>query len=250
MRLQSKSQWFIIGSPFIQLEEERVICNVYYFSTEELERIKQETMKDISNEMYYIGTYDALYAHLIMVIIQGTETLFPNAEKLKVLQPFNARSWFSRIARDYFGAFTFWLYSEIPNDRKITLSSLAQLIHQMYSQQNQYSLKSYMDYLSSNDGNISKNRVDVDINNRDYHCTSWRKFCMLNANFHGTNDGYPMFIGPTKYRGLRYSMMLDENKEDQSIYVIFGLKEQHYRNMIRQNFLHKYREISALDKTT
>jgi hypothetical protein len=116
----------------------------------------------------------------------------------------------------------------------------------MYSKQNQFSLKYYNAYLSSDDGNIGKNQIDADISHQDFHCTSWRKFHMLNANFYRTNDGYPIFVGPTKYRGLRFSIMLDANRNDQSIYVIFGLKEQHYHNMIEQNLLHKYRDNSLL----
>lgn len=33
-----------------------------------------------------------------------------------------------------------------------------------------------------------------------------------------------------------------QDRNDQSINVIFGLKEQHYQNMIKQNLLHKYRD--------
>ena len=74
----------------------------------------------------------------------------------------------------------------------------------MYSKQTEYSLKYYNAYLSSDDGNIKKNQLDADISNQDFHCTSWRKFHMLEANFDGYDNGYPIFIGPSKYRGSRY----------------------------------------------
>jgi hypothetical protein len=233
-----------LGSPFVRTQEERIICKVYYFSMEELIKIKEEAMKDLSKEIDYISTYDALYAHLIIVIAEATQTSFTDNNKIKILQPFNGRSCFSPPALDYFGAFTFWLYSQIPTDREVNLSSLSQLIHQMYSKQNQSSLKFYNAYLLSDDGNIKKNQLDADISNKDFHCTSWRKFHMLEANFDGSDNGYPIFIGPSKYRGLRYSIMMDANRKDQSINVIFGLKEQDYKRMTEQNFLHKYRENS------
>ena len=82
------------GSPFIRKQKQRVICKVYYFSMEELKNIKEEAMKDLSNEIDYISTYDALYAHMIMVIADATQTSFTDKNKIKILQPFNGRSCF------------------------------------------------------------------------------------------------------------------------------------------------------------
>jgi Zn-dependent oligopeptidase len=77
----------------------------------ELTKIKEEAMKDLSKKINYIGTHDALYAHLIMVIVEATQTSFTDNNQIKIVQPFNDRSCFPLSALDYFGSFTFWSYS-------------------------------------------------------------------------------------------------------------------------------------------
>ncbi|CAF3310873.1 unnamed protein product [Rotaria sp. Silwood2] len=231
-------------SPFVQTPRQHVICKVYHFSTSELKNIKEEAMKGLTNRADYISTYDSLYAHIILVINKASQPSLNQNKKIKILQPFNGRSRFvpshSQVVLGYFGCFVFWIYEEVPIEESLTLSSLAQTIHNMYSKQDENSLRYYNAYLSSDDGNIRKNRVDADICNCDFHCTSWRKVDMLEASFHG-NDSYPIFNGPTKYRGSRFCIMMDANRNDESINVVFGLKEQEYERMLEQNLLHKYR---------
>jgi shikimate O-hydroxycinnamoyltransferase len=229
------------GSAFVQEQQQRVICKVYYFSTNELENIKKEASKDLPNSIDYISTYDALYAHMILTIAQATQTSL--TDNIKILQSLNGRSSFvasqSPAVLNYFGSFAFWLYAKIPSDQEPTLSSLAQLIHEMYSKQSEHSLRDYNAYLMSDDGVIKKNQVDADIINRDFHCASWRKINMLGAKF--GNSGFPIYSGPTDQLYPRYFAMKDAHATDQSVNILLALKEQDYQRMIQQNILHKYR---------
>jgi hypothetical protein len=229
------------SSAFIQVQQQRVICKVYFFSVDELKNLKKEASKHLPESIDYISTYDALYAHMILVIAQATQTSLTN--NIKILQSLNGRSSFvsssSPAVLNYFGSFPFWLYDEIPSDQEPTLSSLAQLIHQMYSKQSEHSLRDYNAYLMSDDGSIHKNRVDADIINRDFHCASWRKVNMLGPNF--GNSGFPVYSGPTYQLYPRYFPMMDAHATDESINILLGLKEQDYQRMIQQNILHKYR---------
>jgi shikimate O-hydroxycinnamoyltransferase len=229
------------ATPFIQVQQqERVISKVYFFSTNELENLKKEASKDLPKSDDYISTYDALYAHMILVIAQATQTSL--TDNIKILQSLNGRSRFvsscSPNVLNYSGSFPFWLYGTIPSDQEPTLSSLAQLIHEMYSKQTEHSLRDYNAYLMSDDGDISKNQVDADIINRDFHCASWRKVNMLGANF---GNGFPIYSGPTKQFYPRYFAMKDTHAKDGSINILLGLREQDYERMIQQNILHKYR---------
>ncbi|CAF3769030.1 unnamed protein product [Rotaria sp. Silwood1] len=230
------------GSPFTQVQQQqRVISRVYFFSANELNNIKKEASKDISKPADYISTYDALYAHMILVIAAATQTSL--TDNIKVLQSLNGRSRFvsccSSAVLNYFGSFPFWLYAEIPSDREPTLSSLAELIHETYSKQTEHSLREYNAYLMSDDGDINKNRVDADIINRDFHCASWRKGNLFDGNF--GNSGYPIYTGPTDHLYPRYFPMMDSYARDGSVNIVLGLREQDYERMIQQNMLHKYR---------
>ncbi|CAF1138202.1 unnamed protein product [Rotaria sp. Silwood1] len=231
------------GSPFtqVQQQQQRVISRVYFFSANELNNIKKEASKDISKPADYISTYDALYAHMILVIAAATQT--PLTDNIKVLQSLNGRSRFvsccSSAVLNYFGSFPFWLYAEIPSDREPTLSSLAELIHETYSKQTEHSLREYNAYLMSDDGDINKNRVDADIINRDFHCASWRKGNLFDGNF--GNSGYPIYTGPTNHLYPQYFPMMDSYARDGSVNIVLGLREQDYERMIQQNMLHKYR---------
>jgi shikimate O-hydroxycinnamoyltransferase len=229
------------GSAFVQEQQQRVICKAYYFSTDELENIKKEASKDLPNSSNYISTHDALYAHMILVIAQATQTSL--TDNIKILLSLNGRSSFvasqSPTVLNYFGSFAFWLYSKIPSDQEPTLSSLAQLIHEMYSKQSEHSLRDYNAYLMSDDGVIKKNQVDADIINRDFYCSSWRKVNMLGAKF--GNSGFPIYSGPTDLLYPRYFPMMDAHATDQSVNILLGLREQDYQRMIQQNILHKYR---------
>ncbi|CAF3413835.1 unnamed protein product, partial [Rotaria sp. Silwood2] len=231
-------------SPFVQTLQQHIICKVYHFSTSELKNIKEEAMKSLTIGVDYISTYDSLYAHMILVISKASQASLNKNRKIKILQPFNGRSRFvsscSKVVLGYFGCFVFWIYEEVQIEESLTLSSLAHIIHNMYSKQDENSLRYYNAYLSSDDGNIRKNQVDADICNRDFHCTSWRKMDLLGASFHG-NYSYPIFNGPAKYRGSRFCVMMDANRNDESINVLLGLKEQEYQRMLEQNLLHKYR---------
>ncbi|CAF4206600.1 unnamed protein product [Rotaria sordida] len=229
------------NTPFIQAQSQRVISKVYFFSVNELNNLKKEASKDISKSIDYISTYDALYAHMILVIAAATQTSL--TDNIKILQSLNGRSNFvsccSPTVLNYFGSFPFWLYDEIPSDREPTLSSLAELIHKMYSKQSEHTLREYNAYLMSGDGDINKNRVDADIINHDFHCVSWRKGNLLNANF--GNSGFPIYSGPTNYLYPRYFPMMDTYARDGSINIVLGLREEDYKRMIQQNILHKYR---------
>ncbi|CAF5059189.1 unnamed protein product [Rotaria sp. Silwood1] len=178
---------------------------------------------------------------MILVIAQATQTSL--TDNIKILQSFNGRSRFasscSPAVLNYFGSFPFWLYGKIPSDREPTLSSLAQMIHEMYSKQTEHSLRDYNAYLMSGDGDIKKNRVDADVINRDFHCASWRKVNLLGAKF--GNSGYPIYNGPTDVLYPRYFEMMDAHVNDESINIILGLREQDYERMIQQNLIHKYR---------
>ncbi|CAM4851103.1 unnamed protein product [Rotaria magnacalcarata] len=224
-----------------QQQQQRVISQVYFFSAEELKNIKNEASKHLYKSVDFISTYDALYAHMILVIAAATQTSL--TDNIKILQALNGRPRFvsscSPAVRNYFGAFPFWLYGVIPSDREPTLSSLAQQIHEMHSKQTEHSLRDYNAYLMSDDGNILKNRVDADLTNRDFHCTSWRKMNMLDASF--GNSGFPVFSGPADSLHPRYFPMLDASASDESIYVLLGLREQDYERMVQQNMLHKFR---------
>ena len=230
------------ASPFIQQQrQQRVITKVYYFSTDELQNIKKEASKDLSNSVDYITTYDALYAHMILVIGRATQTSF--TDSIKILQSLNGRSSFVRsqssTVLNYFGSFPFWLYGTLSSDQEPTISSLAQFIHQMHSKQNEDSLRDYNAYLMSDDGDIRKNQVDADIINRDFHCASWRKVNMLGCKFDRSN--YPIYSGPTSQLYPHYFPMMDANPSDQSVNILLGLREEDYQRMIEQNLLHKYR---------
>ncbi|CAF4212359.1 unnamed protein product [Rotaria sordida] len=91
----------------------------------------------------------------------------------------------------------------------------------------------------SGDGDINKNRVDADIINHDFHCVSWRKGNLLNANF--GISGFPIYSGPANYLYPRYFPMMDTYARDGSINIVLGLREEDYKRMIQQNMLHKYR---------
>jgi shikimate O-hydroxycinnamoyltransferase len=231
-------------SPFTQPLQHRVISKVYYFSTNELNNIKEEAMKSLPSTVDYISTYDALFAHMILVIASATQTSFTEDKKIKIIQSFNGRPRFvasySPAVLHYFGSFPFWLYNKVTTNESPTLSSLAQFIHEMYTKQTEKSLKYYNAYLSSDNGNIRKNQVDADIINRDFHCTSWRKVNMLGANF-GGGDNYPIYNGPREHRYPRYFVMMDTNRRDGSINVLLGLREQDYQRMLEQNIIHEYR---------
>ncbi|CAF2391034.1 unnamed protein product [Rotaria sp. Silwood2] len=228
------------NEPFVQVQQQRVISKVYFFSVNELNNIKKEVSKDISTSVDYISTYDALYAHMILVIAAATQTSL--TDNIKVLQSLNGRSSFisccSPAVLNYFGSFPFWLYAEIPSDREPTLSSLAQLIHEMYSKQTEHSLREYNAYLMSGDGDINKNRADTDIINRDFYCSSWRKGNLLDANF--GNSGFPIYSGLTDLLYPRYFAMMDTRARDGSVNIVLGMREQDYERMIQQNMLHKY----------
>ena len=229
-------------STFVDPEQQqRVITRVYHFSSNELKNIKAEASKNLPNSIEFISTYDALYAHMILVIAQATQTSLTDG--IKILQSFNGRSTFvssvSSDVRNYFGSFPFWLYGVIPTDCEPTLSSLAQFIHRMYSKQTESSLRIYNAYLTSDDGAIQKNRVDADIINRDFHCASWRKGHLLGAKF--ANSGYPIYSGPGTHLYPRYFPMMDANDHDESVNIILGLRENDYQRMIEQKLLHKYR---------
>jgi hypothetical protein len=229
---------------FVEKQQQRVISKVYYFSTKELKNIKDEAMKYLPSTVDYISTYDALYAHMILVIANATQTSFTEENKIKILLSLNGRPLFvashSKDVLNYFGSFPFWLYNKVITEETPTISSLAQLIHQIYTKQTQQSLKYYNAYLYTDDGNIKKNQVDADLINRDFYCSSWRKGNMLRPNFGGT-DNYPIYSGPTKHLYPRYMAMMDTYHNDQSINIILGLREQDYQTMIQQNILHKYR---------
>ncbi|CAF2065198.1 unnamed protein product [Rotaria magnacalcarata] len=230
------------SSAFIEIQQQqRVICKVYFFSANELKNLKTEASKGLSESIDYISTYDALFAHLILVIAAATQTSLK--DNIKVLQSLNGRPRFvsscSSAVLNYFGSFPFWLYAEIPSEREPTLSSLAQLIHEMHSKQSEHSLRDYNAYLMSGDGDIQKNRVDADIINRDLYCGSWRKENLLDANF--GNSGFPVYSGPTQQLYPRYFPMMDTHKKDGSINILLGLREQDYERMMQQNLLHKYR---------
>lgn len=229
------------NSAFVQEQQERVICKIYFFSVNELENLKKEASKDLPKSVEYISTYDALFAHMISVIAQATQTSL--TDHIKILQSYNGRSSFvsshSSAVLNYFGSFPFWLYGEIPTDQEPTLSSLAQFIHEMYSEQSADTLRDYNAYLMSDDGVISKNRVDADIINRDFHCASWRKGNLFGAKF--GNSGYPIYTGPISQLYPRYFPMMDANRNDGSVNILLGLKEQDYQRMIEQNIMHKYR---------
>ncbi|CAF0897882.1 unnamed protein product [Rotaria sp. Silwood1] len=231
----------ISGTPFIQVQQQRVISRVYFFSANELNNIKKEASKDVSKSADYISSYDALYAHMILVIAAATQTSL--TDNIKILQSLNGRSRFisccSQAVLNYFGSFPFWLYAEIPSDQEPTLASLAQLIHEMYSNQTEHSLREYNAYLMSGDGDINKNRADADIINRDFYCSSWRKGNIYGANF--GNSGFPIYSGPTDHLYPRYFAMMDSYASDGSVNIILGLREQDYERMIQQNMLHKYR---------
>ncbi|CAF4615810.1 unnamed protein product [Rotaria sp. Silwood1] len=231
----------ISGTPFIQVQQQRVISRVYFFSANELNNIKKEASKDVSKSADYISSYDALYAHMILVIAAATQTSL--TDNIKILQSLNGRSRFisccSQAVLNYFGSFPFWLYAEIPSDQEPTLASLAQLIHEMYSKQTEHSLREYNAYLMSGDGDINKNRADADIINRDFYCSSWRKGNIYGANF--GNSGFPIYSGPTDHLYPRYFAMMDSYASDGSVNIILGLREQDYERMIQQNMLHKYR---------
>jgi hypothetical protein len=153
------------GSAFVEAQQQRVIAKVYCFSLNELKKLKEEASKDLPKSIDYISTYDALYAHMILVIARATETSL--TDNVKILQSLNGRSTFvscySSDVLNYCGSFPFWLYGKIPSDQEPTLSSLAQLIHEMYSKQSEHSLRDYNAYLMSGDGDIGKNRADADI---------------------------------------------------------------------------------------
>jgi len=231
-------------APFAEKQQQRVITKVYYFSTKELKKMKDEAMKYLPSTADYISTYDALYAHMILVIANATQTSFTEGNKIKISQSLNGRPLFvasySPAVLYYFGSFPFWLYTQLITEESPTISSLAQLIHEMYTKQTEQSLKYYNAYLSSDDGNIRKNQVDADLINRDFYCSSWRKGNMLGANF-GGGDNYPIYSGPRQHLYPRYFAMMDTHRKDQSINIILGLREEDYQRMIEQNILHKYR---------
>lgn len=228
-------------SPFIQrYQKQRVITKVYHFSTDELQNIKREASKGLSKSVDYITTYDALYAHMILVISRATGTSFNDG--IKILQSLNGRPSFvgsqSSTVLNYLGSFPFWLYEIFPSDEEATLSSLAEFIHQMYSKKNEDSLRDYNAYLMSEDGDIRKNQADADILNRDFHCASWRKVNMLACKF--PRSDYPIYSGPTSQLYPRYFPMMDANSNDQSVNILLGLREEDYQRMIEQNLLHQY----------
>ncbi|CAF2635123.1 unnamed protein product [Rotaria sp. Silwood2] len=230
------------GSPFSQVpQQQRVISKVYFFSADELKMIKNEASKNLTESIDFISTYDALYAHMILVIAAATQTSL--TDTVKILQAFNGRPSFvsccSPTVLNYFGSLPFWLYALIPSDRQPTLSSLAQQIHEMHSKQSANSLRDYNAYLMSDDGSILTNRVDADFINRDFHCTSWRKMNMLDANF--GNSGFPVYSGPADCLNPRYFPMMDACIRDSSVYILLGLREQDYERMMQQNMLHKFR---------
>ncbi|UJR13038.1 hypothetical protein I4U23_000064 [Adineta vaga] len=231
-------------APFPLPHQEPLISNVHYFSLSELKNIKEEAMKDLSMGDDYISTYDALFAHLILVVISATQPWFSQKNKLHIAQVLNGRSYFvpsySPTVLNYFGSFSFWIYDQIQTQELPTLSSLAQRIHQLYKNQSEYSLKYYNAYLSSDDGNLDKNRIDADLIDSGLHCTSWRKMNMLEANFDG-GDNYAVHYGPTTSGGLRNFLLMDANRKDESINVLLGLEESHYKTMLKQKLLHKYR---------
>ncbi|CAF1048193.1 unnamed protein product [Rotaria sordida] len=228
-------------TPFIEAQSQRVISKVYFFSVDELNNLKKEASKDISKLVDYISTYDALYAHMILVIAAATQTSL--TDNIKILLSLNGRSRFvsccSPAVLNYFGSFPFWLYGEIPSDREPTLSSLAELIHEMYSKQTEHTLREYNAYLMSGDGDTNKNRADGDLINHDFYCSSWRKENLLNANF--GKSGFPIYSGPSDHLYPRYFAMMDTYARDESVNIILGLREQDYERMIQQNMLHKYR---------
>ena len=229
------------GSGIVQALQQRMICKVYFFSTDELKNIKREASKDLPDSIAYISTYDALYAHLLLVVARATQTSL--TDNIKILQAFNGRPSFvasqSSAVLQYFGSFTFWLYSKIPSHREPTLSSLAQLIHEMYSKQSEHTIRDYNAYLMSDDGDIRKNQVEDDIVNRDFNCTSWRKLNILAAQF--GNSGFPIYSGPANQFYSRYFLAMDANATDESVNILLGFQEQDYQRMIEQNILHKYR---------
>jgi hypothetical protein len=160
------------------------------------------------------------------------------------IAPLSARHWsfvasHSPAVLNYFGSFPFWLYGAVSNAKPPTLSSLAQLIHEMYRKPTEQSLKYYNAYLASDDGNIRKNRADADLINWDFHCASWRKVNMLGANF-GGGDNYPIYSGPAKHIFPRYFVMMDTKQRDQSINILLGLREEDYARMLQQKLMHKY----------
>lgn len=231
---------FFTGSAFVQQEQQqRIISKIYFFSTDELNNIKKEASKNISID--YISTYDALFAHMILVISAATQTSL--TDNIKILQSLNGRPRFvescSPAVLNYFGSFPFWLYGNIPSDREPTLSSLAQQIHEMHSKQSEHSLRKYNAYLMSGDGDIRKNQADADLMNRDFYCSSWRKYNLLGARF--GNSGFPIYSGVTEHLYPRYCAMMDANAIDESVNIILGLKEPDYERMMQQNMLHKYR---------
>ena len=233
-----------VDSPFTEKLKQRVITKVYHFSIKELENIKDEAMKGLPSTIDYISTYDALYAHMILVIANATQTSLTEPNNIKILQSLNGRSRFvashSSDILNYFGSFPFWLYKNLSTEETPTISSLAQFIHDAYSKQTEQSLKYYNAYLYSDDGDIRKNQVDADLLNRDFYCSSWRKVDMLGPNF-GGGDNYPIYSGPTKLLYPRYFAMMDAHHKDQSINIILGLREEDYQRMIEQNLLHKFR---------
>ena len=222
-------------------QQQRVIRRIYHFSVDELKNIKNEASKNLSNSIDYISTYDALFAHLVLVIAEATQTSLK--DHVKILQAVNGRpqfvSSYSPSVLNYFGSLAFWLYDKLPIDNKQTLSSLAEFIHEMHSKQTEQSLRDYNTYLMSGHRNEIRDKPDADIINHDFHCTSWRKFHLLSPKFF--NSDYPIYSGPADYVYQRFFLMMDANPFDESINIILGLKEQDYERMIQQNNLHKYR---------
>jgi hypothetical protein len=92
--------------------------------------------------------------------------------------------------------------------------------------QNPQSLRCFNAYLISDYGDIS---------NREFHCTSWRKVKILDVDSDGSGNGYSIFSSTAKYRGLRFSIMIDAKRRDQSINVLFGLRESGYQRVITDN---------------
>ncbi|CAF0751949.1 unnamed protein product [Adineta ricciae] len=223
---------------------ERVISRVYHFSADELKNIKAAAMKDLPSAVDYISTYDALYAHMVLVIAQATQKSFVDNDKIKILQSLNGRTRFAASYSPetlyYFGSFAFWLFDTWTADEPPTLPSLAKWIHEMHAKQTIQSLKYYNAYLTSGDGKIGKNQVDADIINHDFHCASWRKVNMLGGNF-GGGDNYPIYSGPTKQVFPQYFAMMDSHKRDESVNILLALRESDYTRLLEQKMIHKYR---------
>ncbi|CAF1629093.1 unnamed protein product [Didymodactylos carnosus] len=214
-------------------EQKTIITKVHYFSSEEIRTIKKEASQRLLSNRY-ISSYDALYSHLCHVISKATQTdLEPS---FKICQFFNGRRLFEKD--EYFGSLAFWLYEHVTKCaiHQLSLSNLANIIHDMHEKQTINTLTKYNSYLDTGI-TIRSNYIDADIINSDYHATSWRNFGFYNIDF---GYGKPMYTGPTIQLNQRYMTIMDTLLNDGSIYVILGLKQEDFQRMIEQNLLHKY----------